>query len=356
MADGFVPPQAVRNNAKRGLELRKKHGRGGTAVGVARARDLSNGKTISISTINRMVSYFARHAVDKKGEGWGVDSAGYIAWLLWGGDAGRAWANGISKENKKIEKQGNPNRDGATGRFTHGAGGPQSGGAGAGGSQDIKEGKDITSNLGRDYGQVSENKTSKKLKEESNAPNEKGDPVLDDIAKRQGFDGPAEIVNQEQFDKIVAEGGTVTYRGIGSHYDGPGPSAKYIDGESAITQDFAEGDYFAGKGAFGNGTYTSSDVSVAKYYATNIDNGADGAGAVVTMVVKPGAKIATPKQWQEARITAREGKGGFVLADDAGRILAARGFDGFRIEGNPESGVNEYTIILNRTAVAVLNK
>ena len=104
MADGFVPPQAVRNNAKRGLELREKHGRGGTSVGVARARDLSNGKAISLSTIKRMVSYFARHEVDKKGEGWGVDSAGYIAWLLWGGDAGRSWANRIARENDKKDK------------------------------------------------------------------------------------------------------------------------------------------------------------------------------------------------------------------------------------------------------------
>ena len=50
MAEGHVPPQAVRNNAKRGLELREKHGRGGTAVGVARARDLSNGKALSLDT------------------------------------------------------------------------------------------------------------------------------------------------------------------------------------------------------------------------------------------------------------------------------------------------------------------
>ena len=104
MADGFVPPQSVRNNAKRGLELREKYGRGGTAVGVARARDLSNGKALSLSTIKRMVSYFARHEVDKKGEGWGKDSAGYIAWLLWGGDAGRSWANGIARQNEKKDK------------------------------------------------------------------------------------------------------------------------------------------------------------------------------------------------------------------------------------------------------------
>jgi hypothetical protein len=104
MSDGFVPPQEVRNNAKRGLELREKHGRGGTEVGVARARDLSNGKALSLDTLKRMNSYFARHEVDKKGEGWGVDSAGYIAWLLWGGDAGRAWAKRITSEQENKEK------------------------------------------------------------------------------------------------------------------------------------------------------------------------------------------------------------------------------------------------------------
>lgn len=104
MADSYVPPQAVRDNAKRGLDLRAKHNRGGTEVGVARARDLSNGRGVSLDTIRRMVSYFARHEVDKKGEGWGVDSAGYIAWLLWGGDAGKAWANKINNEAKTKDK------------------------------------------------------------------------------------------------------------------------------------------------------------------------------------------------------------------------------------------------------------
>lgn len=104
MADSFTPPAQVQANAKRGLELRAEHGRGGTEVGVARARDLSNGKGISLDTINRMSSYFARHEVDKKGEGWGKDSAGYIAWLLWGGDAGWSWVKGILNDENKKEK------------------------------------------------------------------------------------------------------------------------------------------------------------------------------------------------------------------------------------------------------------
>ena len=104
MAEGFVPPQAVRSNAKRGLELRAKYNRGGTEVGVARARSLSNGQALSLDTLKRMISFFARHEVDKKGEGWGVDSAGYVAWLLWGGDAGWAWAKRIISEQENKEK------------------------------------------------------------------------------------------------------------------------------------------------------------------------------------------------------------------------------------------------------------
>ena len=56
MADGFVPPQEVRANAKRGLELRKEHGRGGTEIGVARARDLSNGSALSLDTVKPELS------------------------------------------------------------------------------------------------------------------------------------------------------------------------------------------------------------------------------------------------------------------------------------------------------------
>lgn len=89
------PPKNVAQAAARGLKLRQQHGRGGTAIGVARARDLSAQKALSAQTIRRMYLYFARHSVDKNGKGWAdakAPSAGYIAWLLWGGDAGQRWA------------------------------------------------------------------------------------------------------------------------------------------------------------------------------------------------------------------------------------------------------------------------
>jgi len=91
----LTPPGAAADAAQKGLELRRRHGRGGTDVGVARARDLKNRKSLSPETIKRMRSYFRRHAVDKQADHFGDDdnpSAGYVAWLLWGGDAGRDWA------------------------------------------------------------------------------------------------------------------------------------------------------------------------------------------------------------------------------------------------------------------------
>jgi len=88
-------PQIVADNAARGLAYREKFGRGGTEIGVGRARELVARRPLAPSVIRRMVSYFARHEVDKRGRNFGNDdnpSAGYIAWLLWGGDEGRAWA------------------------------------------------------------------------------------------------------------------------------------------------------------------------------------------------------------------------------------------------------------------------
>lgn len=96
----FIPPEEVARNAHKGLKLREKFGRGGTHVGVARAHQLSSGDYIDPETIQRMVSYFARHAVDKRAPRFGNEenpSAGYVAWLLWGGDEGRAWAEKLKK-------------------------------------------------------------------------------------------------------------------------------------------------------------------------------------------------------------------------------------------------------------------
>ena len=109
MAIDLKPTVAMAAEAKLGLEWRAEYNRGGTAVGVARARDISNRANLSPDTIGRMVSYFARHEVDKQADGFspgedGYPSAGRIAWALWGGDPGASWARSKYRQlNKKSD-------------------------------------------------------------------------------------------------------------------------------------------------------------------------------------------------------------------------------------------------------------
>tara|TARA_R100000231_G_scaffold104750_1_gene77649 strand:+ start:4282 stop:6918 length:2637 start_codon:yes stop_codon:yes gene_type:complete len=96
----YKPTDGMITEATKGLEWRSEHGRGGTEVGIARARDIKNGKNLSESTVKRMFSFFSRHEVDKKAEGFrpgedGYPSNGRIAWALWGGDAGFSWSRKI---------------------------------------------------------------------------------------------------------------------------------------------------------------------------------------------------------------------------------------------------------------------
>lgn len=89
------PPQAVRRTACGALRDRRRYGRGGTAVGVARARDLCRGANVSDKTLQRMRSYFLRHRASKNENAKRLSdrsSAASIADRLWGGSAGMRWA------------------------------------------------------------------------------------------------------------------------------------------------------------------------------------------------------------------------------------------------------------------------
>jgi HK97 family phage prohead protease len=106
----FTPPKGVRDEAAKGLAWRSEYGRGGTAVGIARARDLSNGANISPETARRMKAYFDRHEIDKQGEGWnpgedGFPSNGRIAWALWGSDPGWAWSRKLVEQMNAADEE-----------------------------------------------------------------------------------------------------------------------------------------------------------------------------------------------------------------------------------------------------------
>lgn len=106
----YRPTEEMIEEAQRGLDWRDEFGRGGTEIGVARARDIVNRRNLSRDTVARMNSYFARHEVDKDAEGFrpgenGYPSAGRIAWALWGGDAGQSWARNIVREEMPNRSQ-----------------------------------------------------------------------------------------------------------------------------------------------------------------------------------------------------------------------------------------------------------
>ena len=104
-----TPNSGMKSEARKGLDWRSEFGRGGTEVGIARARDIVNAKDLSDSTVKRMYSFFSRHEVDKKAQGFrpgekGYPSNGRIAWALWGGDAGFSWSKKLVNQMKKDER------------------------------------------------------------------------------------------------------------------------------------------------------------------------------------------------------------------------------------------------------------
>ena len=111
--EGYTPNDAMVNEARRGLEWRALYGRGGTEVGVARARDIVNRRRLSRTTIVRMASFFARHAIDRRAQGFrpgepGYPSAGRIAWALWGGDPGVTFARSILAMSRSLQDDDTP--------------------------------------------------------------------------------------------------------------------------------------------------------------------------------------------------------------------------------------------------------
>lgn len=109
----FKPPKSVADAAARGLALRqkaKKSHKGGLSTsqakkagvgsGVQRAVNLKNRSTMSPGTVRRMLNFFTRHQKSAKidaGKTPATDK-GYQAWLLWGGNAGYAWARKVVRQ------------------------------------------------------------------------------------------------------------------------------------------------------------------------------------------------------------------------------------------------------------------
>jgi hypothetical protein len=95
-------PDAVSNNAKRGIELNEKvNNKCATQVGKVRAQQLAQKEAVSLETIKRMYSYLSR-AEEYYDEG-DSEACGTISYLLWGGKAGKRWAESKLRELDELK-------------------------------------------------------------------------------------------------------------------------------------------------------------------------------------------------------------------------------------------------------------
>lgn len=94
----YRPTLEMANNAKRGLLLREQSvpsNRGGTLVGLNRARQFVNRESVSLETVKRTYSFLSRAEVYYEP---GKNTPGTQAYLLWGGPAGLSWARSILRK------------------------------------------------------------------------------------------------------------------------------------------------------------------------------------------------------------------------------------------------------------------
>ena len=88
-----MPTEGMREEAQRYRDWKSDGEAGGTEVAARRATQILSGDELSADTIITMAAWFARHEVDKQGEGFspgedGYPSNGRVAWAAWGGDPG----------------------------------------------------------------------------------------------------------------------------------------------------------------------------------------------------------------------------------------------------------------------------
>jgi hypothetical protein len=112
----FKPPKGAQEAARRGLELREEHKRGGIGTqeagelgigsGIQRANDLKSGDRMSPRSVRRMRNFFNRHRQYKtRGHHRDKTSASYISWQLWGGDAGDRWAQKVVEQMERADEK-----------------------------------------------------------------------------------------------------------------------------------------------------------------------------------------------------------------------------------------------------------
>lgn len=104
------PTQGMLSEARRYKAWKEEREPGGTDDAARRANQILSGKELDPDVVITMAAWFARHEVDKKGEGFkpgqkGYPSKGRVAWAAWGGDPGQTWATEKAEAIKKAREK-----------------------------------------------------------------------------------------------------------------------------------------------------------------------------------------------------------------------------------------------------------
>jgi HK97 family phage major capsid protein len=105
----LMPTDGMRTEAQRYRDWKAEGRPGGTDVAATRASQILSGDELSPDTVITMAAWFARHEVDKSGEGFspgedGYPSPGRVAWAAWGGDPGQTWADAKAERIKALRE------------------------------------------------------------------------------------------------------------------------------------------------------------------------------------------------------------------------------------------------------------
>lgn len=172
------------------------------------------------------------------------------------------------------------------------------------------------------------------------------------IAKKQGFTEKPKVIRKDEFDKLPKTKHIITYRGLS---------------DSKYYEDFKTGEYFAGTGIYGAGTYTGGK-GVAKGYSSS--------GETLKIAIPKTAKIIDRKQIKlemepirkeylkkfdeivYSSLTGEEYRNAIIKLNndyfnlDYGVYAISKGYDVLKIS-DAEGRGGHYYIILNRSILTV---
>lgn len=171
-----------------------------------------------------------------------------------------------------------------------------------------------------------------------------GNLISNFINKKLGYDKLPQVVSENKFEKLKV-GKQVLYRGL---TENAGMSA----GE--MVNAFKYGKLYAGKGIYGNGTYTDTDKRVAGYYAYDVGV---GSGQIMEMLLSDDARtvdfMEVYKEFEQTGIPKMGRKPTEAYQDiieNVGNYASIKGYDAIFLNGFQNKN---HVVILNRGKVII---